>query len=268
MKVSVIVPAYNCTRYIGRCISSVKVQTYDDWECIIVDDCSTDDTYAVAKKLTRGDRRFKVIQTETNSGAPTARNLGMAKAKGDALSFIDADDWVEPTLLDYLVTQAVLWPDVGRIATPCLVHWENRGGEIAHWSITPTGLHEADSPHLFKDASCDVGHVTGNLYVKKNVPDGIYFPVGVYLFDDMIANIGLIFQGVRTVITDNYLYHYRRHTDTITISGSYCTQDANAAREAFDAFAKKYNPAPETLERCRAFMERAVTGRINYYKYR
>ena len=92
MRVSIIIPAYNVEKYLVKCIDSVKAQTYTDWECLIVDDQSTDGTLDMAHELTDEDPRFAILQTEYNIGIGGARNLGIKHAKGVAITFLDADD--------------------------------------------------------------------------------------------------------------------------------------------------------------------------------
>lgn len=104
MTFSVIIPAYNASRYIARCIESVKAQAFTDFECIIVNDGSTDDTLEVCRSLTADDARFVLIDIP-NGGVSNARNKGLERVTGDYVLFIDADDWVEPTLLQELSQQ-------------------------------------------------------------------------------------------------------------------------------------------------------------------
>lgn len=104
-KVSIIIPAYNVDRYIGRCIESLQRQTFQDFELLVVDDGSTDRTGAVADKCAERDIRIDVIHTQ-NQGAPAARNTALDRARGEYIHFIDADDWVEPGMLADLVATA------------------------------------------------------------------------------------------------------------------------------------------------------------------
>ena len=90
--VSVIMPAYNAASTIGESISSVFAQTFTDWELIIVDDCSQDDTIKVAEAIIGADDRVSIIRREQNEGVASARNLGMKAAKGEWLAFLDSDD--------------------------------------------------------------------------------------------------------------------------------------------------------------------------------
>lgn len=101
MTFSVIIPAYNASRYIARCIESVKAQAFTDFECIIVNDGSTDDTLALSQSLTAGDARFVLVDIP-NGGVSNARNKGLERATGEYVLFVDADDWVEPTWLQAL----------------------------------------------------------------------------------------------------------------------------------------------------------------------
>lgn len=93
MKVSIITPAYNSSLYIEKTIASVQSQSISDWEMIVVDDGSTDETPEIVKKLSQQDSRIKLIQKE-NGGSASARNVGLKQAKGDYIQFLDADDTI------------------------------------------------------------------------------------------------------------------------------------------------------------------------------
>lgn len=96
--VSVIMPSYNTAKYIAESIESVIGQTYPDWELIIVDDCSTDDTDSVVAKYL-SDERIRYLKNETNSGAAISRNYALREAKGKWIAFLDSDDvWLPEKL--------------------------------------------------------------------------------------------------------------------------------------------------------------------------
>lgn len=90
--VSIVMPAYNCAHYIGETIQSVLVQSYEDWELLIVDDRSTDNTKQVVNKFLTKDNRIRYIELEKNSGVAVARNRGIEEAKGNYIAFLDSDD--------------------------------------------------------------------------------------------------------------------------------------------------------------------------------
>ena len=89
--VSIVVPLYNYSYWIGYCIQSIINQDYTNWELFVVDDCSTDNSYDIAKSF-ESDSRIKVLQTKVNSGYSKAKNEGIIASKGEILTFLDADD--------------------------------------------------------------------------------------------------------------------------------------------------------------------------------
>ncbi|MDD5997543.1 MAG: glycosyltransferase family 2 protein [Bacteroidales bacterium] len=101
MQVSIVMPYYNAAKYIEETVNSILSQTYQDWELIIVDDCScAAETEKTLAKVTAIDARIKVIRSQTNGGAGIARNIGIKEAKGKYLAFCDSDDWWYPTKLE------------------------------------------------------------------------------------------------------------------------------------------------------------------------
>ncbi|MFP5112860.1 glycosyltransferase family 2 protein [Bacillaceae bacterium C204] len=97
--VSIITPTYNASKFITETIQSVKTQTFQNWEMIIVDDCSFDDTVGIVKREMELDPRIKLIELQKNGGPAYARNIGITTAKGTYLAFLDSDDlWVPQKL--------------------------------------------------------------------------------------------------------------------------------------------------------------------------
>lgn len=101
--VSIIMPSYNTANYIARSIQSVLAQTYQDWELIIIDDCSTDNTDDVVRTF-QIDERIKYFKNHQNSGAAVSRNRALSEAKGRWIAFLDSDDlWVPEKLEKQIV---------------------------------------------------------------------------------------------------------------------------------------------------------------------
>lgn len=97
--VSIVMPTYNCAKYIEESVVSVIKQTYTNWELIIIDDCSTDNTEDIVKSYCEKDNRIKYFRLDVNSGAAIARNEGIKCAKGRYIAFLDSDDlWMEKKL--------------------------------------------------------------------------------------------------------------------------------------------------------------------------
>jgi glycosyltransferase involved in cell wall biosynthesis len=105
-KISVIIPVYNVEKYLERCIDSVLSQTFTDFECILIDDGSLDNSGKICDEYAKKDVRIKVIHQE-NGGVSCARNAGLDIAQGEWITFIDSDDWVDENYLELMYNNAV-----------------------------------------------------------------------------------------------------------------------------------------------------------------
>ena len=104
--ISVIVPVYNVQEYLARCVASIQNQTYQNTEIILVDDGSQDASGELCEQLAQNDSRIRVIHKE-NGGLSSARNAGIDTARGEYLSFVDSDDWVELEMLETMLETAL-----------------------------------------------------------------------------------------------------------------------------------------------------------------
>ena len=99
--VSIVTPAYKATRFVADTIRSVQAQTYANWEMIIVDDCSPDDTCAVVEQFSKKDPRVRLIRQQKNGGPAMARDMALMNANGRYIAFLDSDDLWLPTKLQH-----------------------------------------------------------------------------------------------------------------------------------------------------------------------
>lgn len=99
-KVSIIMPNYNCEKFLGETITSVLNQTYQNWELLVVDDCSSDNSVEVISSFCNNDERIKLFVNEKNSGAAASRNWAMREATGKWIAFLDSDDLWLPEKLE------------------------------------------------------------------------------------------------------------------------------------------------------------------------
>lgn len=257
--ITIIIPVHNDKSFLSTCIASVRNQDVSAWECIIVDDASTDDSLDEVQRVTKGDDRFRIIHLDKNVGLAEARNIGMERANGDSLFFLDADDYISPQALAILNHARFYNPSVGRIIAPKMMHWlgSNYTRELP---VTPTGLHSYQSPHLFADRSCDIGYSTGGLYVKDNIPCPLHFsPVPQH--EDMIFNMGLLFAGTDCLIIDKPIYHYVRRPDSL-VTQPMTVEQANLLRSELKKLVEKYNPDRDIIQRCYHFLENTLQGRL------
>jgi len=106
-KISVIIPVYNAEKYLEHCIMSILSQTFKYFECLIVDDCSTDRSLELCNNFAQKDSRIKIIHREENGGVAQARKTGIENIITEYTLFIDNDDWIEPTMLEELYTKMI-----------------------------------------------------------------------------------------------------------------------------------------------------------------
>ena len=107
--VTVIMPAYNVSPYIEGSVRSVLEQTFSDWELLIIDDCSKDNSYELACELAKSDERIRVLRNAKNSGVSKTRNYGISQARGKYVALLDSDDqWCETKLEKQLAAKEKL----------------------------------------------------------------------------------------------------------------------------------------------------------------
>src|ERR1700733_8590447 len=102
-KISVIIPVYDCAPTLPKAIESVQQQTLRDIEIVIVDDCSADNSFAIAQTYASADNRIKCARLPQNGGASVARNTAIDMATGEWIAVLDSDDWYEPNRLEVML---------------------------------------------------------------------------------------------------------------------------------------------------------------------
>ena len=158
--VSIITPTYNCGKFIGETIESIQAQTYENWEMVIVDDCSTDNTKEVVEAYIESDSRIKYYCLEINSGAAVARTTSMKLAEGEYMAFCDSDDLWMPEKLE---RQLKFMEETGHAFTCTAYEQINEEGISLERKIMPK--EKCDYNRLLLD--CPVGNSTVMYHVKK-----------------------------------------------------------------------------------------------------
>lgn len=210
--VSVMMPAYNAEKYIGTAIESVLAQTYENWELIIVDDGSTDNTYEVATKYK--DQRIKVVKHDYNAGLGEARNTALRLAQGQWATWLDSDDAMLPQRIERLIEEADSEDFfVGDLLTLC----KDVEGKMEAERI-------ADLPWLLKGKHKAI--VTVEQYLRAGAP-GMQqlFPMkpvieynlhfGDFQFgEDLDFRLQLFHSGLRLKLISESFYLYRIRPDS------------------------------------------------------
>lgn len=192
--ISVVIPLYNKEKQIAHTIQSVFNQTFQDFEVVIVDDGSTDESAAEVEKFC--DSRIRLIHQE-NAGVAAARNRGIEEAKGDLIAFLDADDEWKP---EYLATQYHLsqkYPDCNVFA--CNYEFRNIEGKVTPTIIRKLPFTGEDGilSNYFEVASCSHPPLwTSSIVVKKQAIQAIGgFPVGIRSGEDLLTWARLAVNG-------------------------------------------------------------------------
>jgi glycosyltransferase involved in cell wall biosynthesis len=204
------VPVFNSAKYLSNCVDSIRSQTFKDFECILVDDGSTDDTLALCKKYSELDSRIKVLR-QNNSGVSSARNLGLRRSTGEYIAFVDSDDTVLPEMY-YVMLDAMLKYNSDVVC--CGYLHKGRAYSLPNFFYTENqakGAYELEKAELF-------GLIWNKIY-KKNILNGnnIFFLPGQSFGEDMLFNLKY-FSIVNTILNiPNILYDYSE-TNVYSIS--------------------------------------------------
>ena len=239
LKLSVIIPVFNASRYIERCLQSVEAQTLGEIEVLLVDDHGTDDSIAVAEafvaRSTRKDIRYRFAATPENNGPAPARNLGLQLAEGEYVAFLDADDWIEPDMCETLYVNAK-----GADMSCCNIMQDYEDGQPSRVLANPTmpkgKLTIATRRQLLRKFA---SHFTSYIYKREwLMRNGILFPETRSAEDSAFLTCCLLTAN-RIEQTEKALYHYVMHAGSLTRRRVWKGVDKRRAMGATMVFAKK-----------------------------
>lgn len=200
---SIIVPVYNVEKYLDKCLASILRQTFKNFECIIIDDGSPDNSNAIIDKYVKLDQCFKVIH-QKNMGLSAARNAGLDIAKGEYVVFVDSDDYIAD---DYLEKFALKIADTDADIVIC-------GFIEAYKDYEKNKVFAAESTEVIKqNILADVwpSYVWNKCY-KKDLFTNIRFPVGK-IFEDILTIPKLCLYARKIVCIPDKLYYYNRQNE-------------------------------------------------------
>ena len=199
-ELSIIVPVYNSAEFLRRTLSSVSCQLFKDFECIIIDDGSSDKSLSIAEESASLDSRFSVYHTE-HRGVSAARNTGILLAKGKYIAFLDADDWIEPELYFKVINTA-----------------DKTGADITQWNFTEEYRFRSrkQKPGMegfffpFENPDYFTGFVTTSVVrlelIKKN---SIKFKADLSIGEDILFSLECFLCSSGNYFINDYLSHYR-----------------------------------------------------------
>ena len=228
--ISIVVTAYNVSSYIEECINSILQQTYQNFELIIVEDCSTDDTLSIINKF--DDSRIRVIRNKENVGAGLSRRIGIKACKGEYISLIDGDDYVLPIYLEYLLDKAET-----NSADIAVISCFTDSGEVL--SIPKNTFEGRDTMKYLLGIRRHVVFLN-TMLVKKWIWDKIDYCDRRYIEDT--PNLVYLLHYANKIVCENTpLYMYRYRKDSLTNSSNIYKDavfSALASIDTRDAFEK------------------------------
>lgn len=218
MKISIIIPVFNVCEYLEQCVQSLLLQTHSDTEILLIDDGSKDDTPRICDELAKKFTNVIVFHKK-NGGVSSARNLGIQRAKGDFIMFVDGDDWLEPTCLEDMLNM------VNRTkcdACSCNKYFKNNTPQIATYICLGKSLSakEVIKKHLH------YGFIASpwlTLWRRELVKD-VLFNENIHTLEDWEYNFRCLTKIQNICILDRAYYHYR------TVEGSASVSPVNSRK--------------------------------------
>ena len=216
-KVSIIIPVYDVEPYIEECLQSVTRQTYrGEIECILVDDCGTDNSMEVAGQLIEaynGPIDFKIVHHEHNRGLSAARNTGLDASNGDYVFFVDSDDWISDDCIEKLV-QPLGFGQYDFVSG----HFERDGKDS--FVSCPEGEYHKNG--LKSKGSSGIPVAVWNKLFRKSflIDNHLLFEVGK-VFEDSIFSFDLACIESKYYVINSITYYYRKRESSITTRKSY-----------------------------------------------
>ena len=209
MKVSILIPAYNAAAFLPKCLDSVLNQTYQDLQVVIVDDGSKDNTLEVCRKYAEKDSRIEVYHQE-NQGVAATRNHLLEKIKGDYVLFVDADDWIELDMVEYLVSLAT---ELDAEMVMCDRVINDAKPSVIEPKINILPQEEAIRDFLLHD------YFVGSLWNKllsRSLLHNEQFHRGISYGEDALFIWGALQKVNNVVVSDKQLYHYYMNEESIS----------------------------------------------------
>lgn len=211
--ISVIIPVYNCEKYLHRCLDSILKQSYRDIEVILVDDGSTDYSLSICKDYQNKDTRFKVFHKE-NGGPSSARNYGLDRCNGDYIVFVDSDDYLSINYLQELY-DAMIKNNAEVVF--CAYDTEYSNKEVKSGYLFPQGEYD------YKNNCFDgmyMPFVVWSMMIHRscinNKRKKIRFEENITYLEDYLFNINVLLISKKNIGINEVLYHRVEHCGSLT----------------------------------------------------
>lgn len=248
--VSIVVPVYNTEEYmLEKCFHSILNQTYNNIELIIVDDGSKKETAQWLDKFVNVNKSVILIHNQ-NGGASIARNTGIDLAKGEFITFVDADDWIDLNYIEVLYSKFNESTDI--VMCTRQFEFKNKAQENHFFDkdvvFTDNNRIELIKKSIVSGVAGTWCKVYRKSFINKNE---LKYDSSLRRTQDIIFNLHAFQKAEEIVYTDNCLYHYRMQNDSITKKfNKNADEILTRAAEAFRKFEKAYYPSDEIIREC------------------
>lgn len=217
--ITIIVPIYNSARFLDKCINSILSQSYTDFELLLVNDGSTDNSGVICDLYSQKDSRVRVIH-KPNGGVSSARNLGIDQARGEWITFVDSDDWVNEDFLKKRYELAIVEnADVSYCDVELIYNDTTEYCSTAE--INPKEATQVNSWILSRTTYSPI------ILVKKELLDKheLRYPAGVRLCEDFNLILKIILHAKKTVHVKEALYYYNKQNGESTMHNLHLYRD-------------------------------------------
>ncbi len=257
-KITIIISTYNTSKYIEQCINSVLTQTYDNYEIVIIDDGSTDDTWNLLKNQFGSNSKIKIIKQE-HKGTSSARNNGINNATGSWITFLDSDDWIDKDF--FLEVNRIIDSNdhIDVIISNLLIN--NNNSQYKMYNLTESFM-VSDKKSLI-DTTIAIGYgekkygikygncrcIGGKFYKKELIQKNkIKFPEDIFLWEDGIFNLNVYNCASKVFLINKEWYHYRQIDTSSTHRNDFSQREQNSKiiKHIVD-FCKKNNYSSESI---------------------
>jgi len=217
-QVTVIVPFYNVEAYFEECLDTLVNQTHSNVEILCIDDCSEDDSRAIAEAYASKDKRIKVLSHDVNKGLGGARNTGIQKAGGDYLCFVDSDDYVSERFVESMYTSIRSMDcDIG----VCGINLDEGGSISPFPKLYKNEMFEISNNNVF-EVAIQLNPACSNKIFKKDLilRNNILQPENRY-YEDVLFWLKALYRSSKVCTISDRLYYYRQRSGSIMKSHSH-----------------------------------------------
>lgn len=269
--ISIVIPIYNAEKYLEQCLNSIKNQTYKNFEVIMVNDGSKDESETICKRFSEDDSRFRYF-TKSNGGVSSARNLGLDNVKGDFITFIDSDDWIAEKHLELLINS--IKKTNSDIVVSCYKEFDNNID--TYYTIVYTKqeknllnfekMNRDDFLTIFpKLMSINVcfNNAVAKLF-RKELVNNLRFDTSIKYGEDLDFYFSLYLNVESVSYVDELTYVYRIHGDSTTsnFNQEYAEQELSIFKKMFKKIQEIGLPTIHYFNK----FQKLLKARVNYIK--